>query len=293
MEINQLLSHELSVKPLPRGTSVTYKLITSDRVDKSRVDEKTGKPMPVMPKYRLAGRKTIYDPVKERSLIISNVNRFKPEYMPDGSMKQVPVIKGVVFDKGVFTVTSEQQDTYAFMERISENRDNPFRDRKVKPLFYRVNNEVSVRKKMDEDYLLADAVLWAKAMDLEEMKSINSKLPDSMKVNLNLPYEGVKTELFKIAKTNPVLFLKCSNDRTNKMKIQVMDAFNYQIILFSEGDSTNPRRWFFNDKDSEDICEVEPGTHYIDGLLDYFKTNEGSKIYTKLANKLKVFLKGN
>lgn len=289
---NQVLSKELHVKPLREGEVAVYKMCASDELDLSRQDEETGKFRNKSPGYTLAKKYSVYDPKQGRRVIIGNVVGVQHEEMLDKSLRTVETCASVRFELGKnLTITHLSNDTFQFLERLDQNRDNPFRNPKKKAMFYRVSEKRQAQDKNYKSLVLTDALNWIAKIDAVEMKVINTKLPDGIKMDLNLDWEILKAKLFDMTLADPVMIMKASSDIHTKYKIQVMDAAKYQIILFDEGDAAKPRAWYFNrGEDVPKICDVEVGKNKVEALADHFK-KDGAGMYKKVIMELNAFLK--
>jgi hypothetical protein len=290
MLVNEVLSEIYHVKPLPEGEVAVYKLIKADQDDPSRTDTSTGKKSKCSPTYYLAGKRTIIDKQnKNTSVVIGNVTEIEQRKMPDGKTIAIPVVSDCEFSKGILTVTSDEQATYQFLERINENKDNPFRKSTHKALFYRVNNRKAALKDLESHSLITDALLWIRGADVKELQSICANI-EGYSINLDLPYEVIKKQLSDIALKDPASIVRASDHKMAKIKLQALDSIRYQLIMFDEGDASSPRKWFWADGSQDDICVVEIGEDKLDALVTYFTTDEGRKRYKKLVEQLKRIL---
>lgn len=290
---NQVLSKEMQVKPLAEGEIAVYRLCASDEVDMSRQDEETGKFRTKSPGYTLAKKYTVYDKVKAQKVLIGNVIGVEMIELEGREPYRKDKLGHVRFEMGKnITITSMQNDTYQFMERVDANKDNPFRNPNKKAWFYRVNERKAAQDKNYRNMILTDALNWLKTVDPTEMKTINAGLPGDMKINLDLDWEIQTARLFDLTMLDPMLVMKASTNIDAKVKIQAMDAARYQIITFSEGDAKLPRAWHFNRGAKPPlIMEVEIGQNKIEALVKFLRSKEGTGNYKQITAELKVFLK--
>lgn len=293
MNPNAVLSKELYVKPLKENEVVVYKLCATDEIDYSRMEidpngNDTGRFRKKSPGWITSDRYTVYDPKLGRRVIIGNVVSLKQEIMPDRSTKDIPVLGRVKFEMGkAVTLTSKDQNTYEFLERLDQNRDNPFRDKNKPAKFYRVDERRVAEDKNHKNLVLADALMWIGSADQTEIKTINAGLPPGMKLNMNDPYEVIKSQLFDLTKDNPIMVMKASNNTKVKIKIQVMDASKFEVIFFED----EKREWIFNRGERAKIMSVDIGKNKVDALVEFFQSSEGVKFYRGMVSEMKTFLK--
>jgi hypothetical protein len=293
LDFNKIVSEPMKVKPLKHGQVAIYKLCDADTVDRSRVDEVTGQPRSAQPRYSLYGKGVnILDPVKGKRYLLVNYDGVKFETNPDGSQKQVPNCKRVHFERnGTFSVDATHEGTYIFMERHPRNRDNPYRDRTKKPIFYRVNNAKVVSGENEKFIIMADTMNHIMKADLTELQTIYQNLDPTSKREVNPNnFDVLKRDLFKMVQKDPILVMRCSSNKDVKMKIQMMDAEYFGIITFLEGaeNAKSERTWVYTDGTS--ICHVPIDTNKIEGLISWFEEKEekGVKEYQKIIKQLKT-----
>ena len=282
----EVLHKRLHPKPLADKEVVVYKLIESDHDDRSRIDIASGKHMKNVPTYSLAPKKNVYDPIAKKSVIISNVVSEAEDIVPGTNIvKKVPRVGRVVFTRGgTVTLTSAEQATYEFMERCDENIDNPFRNTKKPAVFYRVNPEKKILAKEEEQQLIAAAINWISTADQSQLKAVLQKMPDEKRkaTTLDSPISQIKSTVWEYAVyDNPRAVLLASTDSKSIVKIQVMEAAARQIIMFTDGDGSNPRQWFFNETGTPTIIEVPIAKNKYDVLVDYLTSKDGAKTYKK------------
>lgn len=296
LTVNGRVSEQLQVKPLNEDEVAIYKLIKSDQDDITRTEETSGKKMKHQQVYSFVGRKRIYDPFAKKRIMIENITSFKHEKLPSGEIKEIPIVGRLKFPRtGEIILTSRDFETMQFMERMNENRDNPFRDASgAKPLFYRVNSKRALVKELEDDYLKVDAMIWIRDSQEIELRAIYKGLDAETKreINADANFEQLKRGLFKVAEKYPILVLKASANKSGKLKVQCLEAEKFRVILFDEGDNSTPRRWLFTGKGAEEICPIEPGVNKYDGILKFFSEDaKGKDWYKKIIDSLTLVLK--
>lgn len=298
IELNRLVSEPLKVRPLMDDETATYKLVIADYIDLSRKDS-NDRPLPVNPSRSLHHTCKIIDPLSKQKVLIRNITGYQLVTLPDGQEQRKPVVERFKFGKGgIVTVTSDQFETYAWLERHNGNRDNPFRDRTKPAVFYRINAIKKANLALENDYILVDALNWIRNADLVKMKSMYASLkeyaPGTIRdIDPSSP-ATLKKGLFDYTKQNPVIAMKASDDKEVKFKIAVMEAEHFNIVIFEEGNEIDiPRQWRFMDSKMTKICDVDVGEHKIDGLIKHFKSKNGQADYVRMANELKRILSSN
>ena len=289
-KVNDVVSDRLKVAPLKDGEIAKYRLYAADKDDITRTEESSGKKLKHQQVYSCKGNKKIYDPFTKTKVEILNIDSFKTEKMPDGSLKQIPVTKRLNFPRtGEIILTDRDQEEYAFIERLNENGSNEFRDTTIKAWFYRVDVKKQTMLELEKDYLMVDALNWIRDADEIEIRTIFKALDADTKKTMSADdYEVLKKAIFNLAKINPILVLKSSTNQEAKMKVQIMEAEKYRVIAFSEGRANQPRSWVYIAKEPITICDLEPGKHKVDGLLAFFMSGkEGKEWYTKIISDLK------
>lgn len=290
IELNRNVSKPLQVAALKDGETAVYKLIMADFKDTSRKDDNDNA-VNCRPGRSLFHTTKIYDPVLKKTIAIRNITSYKTVPTEAGGEKQVPVLERLMFSKGgVKTITEDQRDTYAWMERHPGNRDNPFRGKgSKKAFFYRVNPVKQAVKALENNFILTDALTHVSKANLVELKAIYESMSPTAKQTVNASREEtLRLGVFEYAKVNPILAMKASDNKEVRLKIQIMEAEHFNIITFDEGDGEieGNREWMFVDEEMTSICEVDVAVHKIDGLIEFFKNESGYKVYKLMVEKL-------
>lgn len=297
--VNEVLSKQLHVTPLQKNQVAIYKLIDSEKDDPAMTDLE-GKPRKRTPGYTICGKKKIYDAVAGKTVEIENASTKQVIRTPFGEItKTRPEPIRFTSQKPAITVRHDEPEKYAFMERIYENADNPFRvGAKVKPVFYRVDPRKRVMKDNEIREFKLEAMNWVyKEADYTALKACAAKVKQ-MRQDLNirvdysdadasLGFEMLKRELGAVAETDPMTLVKGSSKTELVMKLQIKDCKRFYVIMFEE----NTRTWFHNDTATSKICVVEAMKNPEEELLKFFATDkDGGKHYTKMVETLKAFL---
>lgn len=283
---NDVLPKIMHVKPLVDGEVRIYRLIAADHPS-AMVENKDGIRLNNNPARALSRQTEVYDITTGDKVMIGNVVSKKYITLPDGSNAEVGVTAPIKFRDATVRLTKNDFASVQYMERHDGNIDNPYRDKKKQAFFYRVDPKKKAAVANNDIMMKADAILWVSGASLHELKSCAKSLPEGMKVNTDQEVEGMKADLLRLADKNPIAVLKASTDAKSIAKILIMESENYNIIMFEE----EKREWFFNDDMVETITTVEIGKNKIEGLLEFFATDEdGKKRYKQIEAKLKRFL---
>lgn len=306
---NERMSPLFRVPPLNKGETAVYKLISAEQNDLSRTTL-DGKPIKKTASYSMTGIKKIFDPYAKRHITITSgrvqQRKTKTPFGEIVSSRPQPVIFSV--QKPAIVVGHDEPELYSFLERADENASNPFRNRRVKARFYRVNS----RKKIQDQLELADkktaAQHWvlreAQYKDLlrcaEQVKVLRPDVnirTDYENAEASSAYELLKRELWALADRDPETVIKASTKHDAQIKLAIQDAERFQIIMFADGRNVKAagnvqhRQWFYNDEGLTGIHVLEPGKDKYEGLMEFFLSDkEGQKHFKKITELLKAVL---
>lgn len=299
-QVNEVLSKELRVKPLEKDQVAIYRLIDADK-DNAAISDLKGRPRKRTPGYTIVGKKRIYDPIKKETVTIENITTEKIiDTVMGPIIKKRPEPVRFTSHQPAITVRHDQPELYAFMERIDENLDNPFRNPKgkVKPIFYRVDPRKKIRSENETREFRLEAMAWVyKEATYTELKACAVKanqIRQDVSIRVDYPeseashgFEMLKRELGALAEKDPHTVIKGSTKTEAIMKMQIKDCVRFSIIIFDEKNRT----WFHNSKDLVKICEVEPLKNTEEALIKFFATDkDGGKHYAKMVDTLTIFL---
>ncbi|KKN49541.1 hypothetical protein LCGC14_0641690 [marine sediment metagenome] len=292
--VNAVVSDELQVKPLQEGEIVKYRLVSAGKKEPGRL-----KPA-VASNYQIVGEENIKDPfggagaeedAGSALIYIQNITAWGQIRLPSGEVQRVPETTGIIFENGGFTCTWENNETYFFLERSKKNLSNKWRDKRVKAIFYKVNDQEESKKQLAMEDLYADAVIWMREADMAELKSIAKKLErfsdHRLKVGDLNDITEIRLKLMQIAKRDARAIIVSSGDKASKKKVQIREAETYNILLFVD----SARMWRFYGGEQEELLQVEPGMDRYGALFDHFTSDEGLAAYQKVINQLKKIYK--
>lgn len=273
MAINELLSKELKVAPLANGETKTFR-----RILKGKIDPQTGNPY-VLSDYWQVGKQMILDPFTKKRVLLLNEVGTRPVEMPDGRTRMEPIVEMIQWDEtGDIMVTENDFEKYCFLMRSNTNASNPYRNKRVKPLFYLYDPLKEQRHELATFDLTVDAAMYIRNADVVELKNIADKL------NIKAQPEFLRTTILDRVQAGAARdIMIASKNIPAKKKIQVTDAEKYGIIIYNDVSGG----WYFSDNVDEVICEIDINNDRVDGLIEFFGTKEGKGRYAQLAKKVK------
>ena len=280
--VNEILSKELQVKPLERGDVAIYRIIGAGQ-PVPYMQYADGSPVLAAPKVSIAGESVIVDPfdAQKPNKTITNATRTTPVRLPDGTIKQEEIVENVSFgDGGYKFVKFEQMQTYYYLERCNENRDNPYRDTGRKAIFERVQAAKKAKKDLDEKYVEYEAMSMVMEGGIDHLKVMATQLPSGMKVNLDAPIDQIKMDLLRVSEKNPRALIWASGNKDAKKNIQFRDALKFNILVWDEA----TREMHINKPSGlEKICDVPIGVDKFQELLKVTKEKDKVKYYQTLV----------
>jgi len=275
--INEVLSKQLQVPELKPGEFVKFKLLK-----KGRIDPQTDEPL-VFGEYWQHGKEVIYDPFLKgnKRVLLLNTDGVRIVDNPDGTTRQEPRVVSVMWpDTGVIMLGEDRFEQICFLRRSNKNKGNSFRKKDFLPLFEEVNEQVALNNKQFDEDIELDARIWVRDAKLDDLKAIAD--------NLGITYDpkklaGLRMSVADKVKKDPRSVMIHSSNVKTKKKIQIMDAIQYEILLFSEVDST----FYYKEDLTKPLCEISRDTDSVEGLMAFFATEEGKGQYAQFASKVK------
>lgn len=287
MKPNEVLPKQMHVPPLKQGEEKTFMLIGAGKLG-NIYDSETGIRKPVFPAvYTIPEHETVTNPETGSKVQIGNVVSQKP-ITRDGETHFDPICKPIWFEKGKYTCTYNENDTYMFLMRLNGNADNPFRDKTKKIEFQLIDQEKAVREAIIYDALEDDAILLLKESDYESLIAIATNIaePFKKKLNLDLPIDQIRLDLRTIIRNgNPEAIIKASTSTYGRVKVQIIEAEKWGVLKSSQQN----RAWY--DADNNKVLEVDPTNNMLDTMVDWIiNDKKGTKFYQEtLTPQLKTF----
>lgn len=299
--VNEVLSSPMWVPPLRDDQVAVYKLIEADKKDPTHVDDRSGAPQNQKPGYQLVGRKRIYDRFAKRTVIIWNriTEKKTSSSLGEITTKRAAPVR-FLSDKLVYVQPSEPE-TYAFLERCDENKDNPFRNSKVKAKYYRVDHKKKMKNEMENNYFQFEAQEWvmrkasfkdlcAAGVKINEYLNENKIRTEFNNEDAAFGNDLIKRELYALAAKDPELVIRASTDKASKLKLQIHDAEKFMVVFFDD----RTKSWYLNENPVPPVIyTVQVGENKYDSLMKHFETEKGKADYKKMSENLKTLLSLN
>lgn len=274
MGINDQLSKDLRVPALKPGEKKLFRRLLS-----GKIDPQTGEPF-VLSDFWQSGKAMVYDRFSKKSVLLLNVVGSRQIELPSGEMFTKPVVGMVEWDRtGDKLLTEENFEEYCFLMRSNQNVSNPFRNQTHKTSFYLVDKEREAKLEQADYDLEMEAAYFVRNCDELELKTIAKKR------NITTPPERLRMEILNRIKQGGAKYVMIASSNGHiKKRIQISDAEKYNILLFDDLNG----RWFFTDNNNDIICEVSLDKDKVEGMIEFFDTEEGAKKYALLAKKVKT-----
>ena len=146
-------------------------------------------------------------------------------------------------------------------------------------VYYEWKPEVKASDEIETLELQADAILMARAMDIDLAEAImraekGSEISD-------LSSKELKRDLLLFARNNPQLFLELANDDNVQLRNFGIKAVEAGIISIS-----SDQRYFLWSSNNRKIMTVPFDEHPYTALAHWFKTDEGMEIYSNIEKRL-------
>jgi len=263
--INEHLSDLLKVEPLQPGEKAVYRLVNAGKLDSKK------RPM-FASGYYLVGTTSIYDQGDSGNKTIENITSYTRMNTESGQSYLKPRIDDVKFGKkNEITLTSAENNQYAFMERHPANDSNPYRPKGSKAVFRRVEQAKTKKWLMDADLLMLDAMNFVRDGNTEELAPV----AEAFALDKGAPLQDWRADLLKAAKKDPEKVLRSSTNGFLKHKVLLRDAIEFKFIFFDSKDRV--WRWQINGehvKRGDILCKVEANQEAFESLINHIQSDK-------------------
>jgi hypothetical protein len=259
-----------TVKPLEEGETRVFKLIGAGKFDP--VSKRA-----FFPTHTTCGVFNIYDKFEKDKArakkVIKNIVGTETVLNEQGQYVQKEIIEDIDFNRQSVTIVRHtEHQKLICLSLCNENASNPFRDKKVKPLFEEVKDKEELQRlseELDYDHLAGTIVREAIAGKGNEFKQLAISLGvySDMKSSVQIIHD-----LKLKAKTHPKEVLRAGADWKVKMNIYATDAIDAGIIILFP----DTREWRYIEADIL-VCDVKPGEVEFDRLIEYLVSNQAAK----------------
>lgn len=179
-------------------------------------------------------------------------------------------LKGsVIFRNGRLFVPQEQANLKDFLELHPDNEANGGNT------FRKVNHAALAKKKIEGDFLYADAVNLVRNKPVDEIMSVAT----AFAVNTDRMVDEVRHDLLVFAKKNPKAFIEAFDNPVTETKAKVKKAMKYNIISHKGGHII----WTDTNKH---IIAVPAGKDPVDIFVRYCMTENGSVVMSEIERQL-------
>lgn len=210
---------------------------------------------------------TVYDKDSDRIREIrycENENSIFKDEQSEASVKSP-----VVFRMGRLFVPKEQPNLRRFLEVHPGNKSNGG------SLFEEVNKEAKAEVKMQDEFLVVDAVSLIRTKELDDLLAVAI----AFGMDIDRPVTEIKHDLLLKAKSNPKVFIDSFDNPVVAMKAKVKQAVSMQIIK-ADADAI---RWFDTNKV---IVSVPPGQDPVDIMVRYCLTEAAAPLVSEIDRQL-------
>lgn len=180
-----------------------------------------------------------------------------------------PIKTPIMFNKGKLWVEKTKPNLKRFLDLHPRNEANGGN------LFRRVDFVKKAEVSIDQELLVADAVLLIRTKPVDELLTVAT----AYGLDTDRDFAEIKHDLLVRAKNNPEGFIKSFDDPTVRMRAKVNKAVSYQILKIT-ADSV---RWF--DTDSL-ILSVPMGMDGVDIMVRHLLTEKGAIVAEEIDKQL-------
>jgi hypothetical protein len=274
--ISKELIDELGILPeIHADHPIEFRLIRAGKVDPSS-SKRTSTPQG----YIYPGRALIFDPYSKRTILIRNVNGYKPILDPGKETIMDPIEEYIRFPaSGSIYCTPEKYDQYVFMMLDNRHRDNPHA-KPGKAQYYMVDPKREVVKKNNSfsyKHLATGLVIDLEGQQIAEValklkKVFPKKYP---MIDLNAPDDKLLATISGVADKDPIDIIVALKEPRSYHRVVADDAVDRKLIVFDDKQS----KWKFKkaEKGKETIAKVESGNKPINALVDHLISEEGKE----------------
>lgn len=175
----------------------------------------------------------------------------------------------VVFNDGRIFVRPEQPNLMEFLDNHPDNTANGGK------LFGLIDHEKKAEVKIDQEFLVADAVAMVRDKDLNDLLAVAV----SQGMNVDRPVNEIKHDLLVFAKKNPKRFIESFDNPTVDMKAKIRQASKLNIIKLD----SDAVRWYDTNKM---IISVPAGKSPLDVFVRYCLTEAAVPVVEEIEKQL-------
>ena len=181
------------------------------------------------------------------------------------------IVEPVMFENGVLKVSKTDTVLQKFLELHPKNGS----------VFEEFVAERDAEKEIEEMNHEVDALIAAREMSIDKCEEILRELIGNRVENMTS--KEVRRDILVFARNNPYDLLTMAGDPEVKMKNNIAQFFDMNIIQFR---NKNKDVYFNLPNSKKRMLTVPEGEDGYDAVKTYFETEEGEPIYNKLCREL-------
>lgn len=183
---------------------------------------------------------------------------------------EVSVKSPIIFRMGRLFVIPDKPNLLNFLEAHPDNAANGGNK------FERVDLEKKAEVSLDNDFLMADAIMMVRTKELEDLMSVAL----AFGIDTDRPVSEIKHDLMIKAKKSPKVFIDSFDNPVVAMKAKIKQAQAFNILSLSEDKVS----WFDTGKM---IISVPAGQNPTDVFVRYCLTEAASPVVAEIDRQLK------
>lgn len=181
------------------------------------------------------------------------------------------IVEPIMFENGVLKVSKTDTVLQKFLELHPKNGS----------VFEEFVAERDAEKEIEEMNYEVDALIAAREMSIDKCEEILRELIGNRVENMTS--KEVRRDILVFARNNPYDLLTMAGDPEVKMKNNIAQFFDMNIIQFR---NKNKDVYFNLPNSKKRMLTVPEGEDGYDAVKAYFETEEGEPIYNKLCREL-------
>jgi hypothetical protein len=181
------------------------------------------------------------------------------------------IVEPIVFEDGVLKVSKTDTVLQKFLEMHPKNGT----------LFEEFVPERNAEKEIEELNYEVDALIAAREMSIDKCEEILREVIGGRVENMTS--KEVRRDILVFARNNPYELLTLAGDPSVKMKNNIAQFFDMNMIQFR---NKNRDVYFNLPNNKRRMLTVPEGEEGIEAVKIYFETEEGESVYNKLCREL-------
>jgi hypothetical protein len=181
------------------------------------------------------------------------------------------IVEPIVFEDGVLKVSKTDTVLQKFLDMHPKNGT----------LFEEFVPERNAEKEIEELNYEVDALIAAREMSIDKCEEILREVIGGRVENMTS--KEVRRDILVFARNNPYELLTLAGDPSVKMKNNIAQFFDMNMIQFR---NKNRDVYFNLPNNKKRMLTVPEGEDGIEAVKIYFETEEGESVYNKLCREL-------